>query len=96
MHDIIELDIDKIVFITKGIRGYPYHFLTADNELYQKSHCIGKRTKPEHLVSKVRNGLCRGYFINGKFKSLTFIESKSYPVPVKVIIPEESVIRMPF
>ena len=96
MHEILELDVDKIIFLTKGIRGYPNHFFTADHTIYQQSHCPCRRTKPAHLVSKVLNGLCRGYFINGKFKSLTALEKKSYPVPVKVIIPADAIIEMPF
>lgn len=96
MLEILELDVDKIIFLTKGIRGYPNHFFTADHTIYQQSHCLNKRTKPAHLVAKVLNGMCRGYFINGKFKSLTALEKKSYPVPVKVIIPEDAVERMPF
>lgn len=96
MHEILEIDVDKIIFLTKGIRGYPHHFFTADHTIYQQSHCAGKRTKPAHLVAKVLNGMCRGYFINGKFKSLTYLEKKSYPVAVKVIIPQDAIIEMPF
>ena len=96
MVEILELDIDKIIFIVKGIKGYPYHFFTSDHAIYQQSHCPNKRTKPAHLVSKVMNGMCRGYFINGKFKSLTALERLQYPVPVKIIIPAEAIQTMPF
>ena len=70
--------IDNLI-LTHGIKGMPYHFFTEDNLIYQVEHCPGKRTLPEQIKSKQLNGTCRGFMIYGKFKSLTFIESKKYP-----------------
>lgn len=95
MQEILSFDVDKIIWITHAIRGYPNHFFTADNTIYQKQHCLNKRTKPAHLVAKIRNGMTRGYFLNGKFKSLTFLESKRYPIMAQVIFSKETEF-MPF
>jgi len=82
------IDVDNIIFLTRGIRGYKYHFITSDNDIYQLSHCPKNRTLPSHLVKMVRNGehqMCKGFMIYGKFKSRTSLLKKSYPIPVKVI-----------
>ena len=79
------------IIITHGIKGMPHHFFCG-NELLQLSHCPAKRTKPQKFLKKQKNGMCRGYFIDRKFKSLTFLESKRYPV-IKIILQED---RLPF
>lgn len=70
--------IDNLI-LTHGIKGYPHHFLTEDNDIYQISHCKHKRTLPEQVKKKLLNGTCRGFMIYGKFMSLTKIESLKFP-----------------
>lgn len=85
-------EVDKIIFVTHGLRGFPYHFWTADNEVYQKSHCPKRRTLPSHLKKQVRNGqhqMCKGFMIYGKFKSRTFLGKLKYPIAIQVINIEE-------
>ena len=72
------------IIITHGIKGYPNHYFSGE-ELIQLEHFSGKRTRPEKVLSKQLNGRCRGYFLDRKFKSLTWIEKRKYPV-TKVII----------
>ncbi len=82
--------VDTII-ITHGIKGLPYHFFCG-NDLLQISHCPDKRTKPQKFLKKQKNGLCRGYFIDRKFKSLSWLERRKYPV-IRVLVKEEP---MPF
>lgn len=70
--------IDYLI-ITNGIKGMPNHFL-CEGGVYQKSYCPRKRTMPEQVIKKIRNGLCRGFKIDGRFYSLTALEKRSYPV----------------
>lgn len=74
-----QIMIDNLI-LTHGIKGFPFHFLTEDNLVYQMEHCPNKRTLPEQIKKKQVNGTCRGFMIYGKFKSLSYIESKKYPV----------------
>ena len=80
--------VDNLI-LTHGIKGYPFHFFTEGNLIYQVEHCLNKRTLPEHIKSKQLNGTCIGFMIYGKFKSLTFLESKRYPVTKVVYNVEE-------
>jgi len=75
--------IDTII-ISHGIKGYPHHYFSG-GDLIQLKHFSGKRTKPQKILSKQLNGTCRGYFIDRKFKSLTWIEKRKYPI-TRVII----------
>lgn len=75
--------IDTII-ISHGIKGYPNHYFSGE-EVIQLEHFSGKRRKPEKVLSKQLNGRCRGYFIDRKFRSLTWIEKRKYPV-TRVII----------
>ena len=81
--------IDTII-ITDAIKGFPYHFFSG-NDLVQISHCPNKRSVPTKVLKKQhngRNGMCRGYFINRKFYSLTFLENRKYPI-IKIVLGEE-------
>jgi hypothetical protein len=81
--------IDNLI-ITHGIKGYPYHFFSEGNMIYQRSHVVSKRTLPEQIKKKQLNGTTRGFMIYGKFKSLTALERLRYPL-TKVIfnVPDE-------
>lgn len=76
------MNIDTLI-ITHGIKGYP-NYVFSGNDMYLLSHYDGRRTHKERKLSLQLNGLTRGYFINRKFKSLTWIEKRVYPV-TKVI-----------
>ena len=73
------------IFITHGIKGYPNYFFTAENLVYQKSYCPRKRTLPSKVLSKIKIGRCRGFKIDGKFKSLTSLEEKKYPIAIQIL-----------
>lgn len=79
-------NIDTII-ITHGIKGFPHHFFSG-SDVIQLSHCPCKRTKPTKFLNKQLNGMTRGYFINRKFRSLTWIEKRKYPT-VKIILGKE-------
>lgn len=68
--------IDYLI-ITHGIKGMPNHFFCEEG-IYQKSYCPRKRTMPEQVIKKIRNGLCRGFKIDGRFYSLTALEKRRY------------------
>lgn len=74
------------IIITHGIKGFPNHYFSG-NYLIQLEHFSGKRTRPEKVLNKQLNGRCRGYFIDRKFRSLTWIDKRKYPI-TKVIIKE--------
>jgi len=73
------------IFITHGIKGYPNHFFTSDNLVYQKSYCPRNRTLPSKVLSKIKIGRCRGFKIDKAFKSLSSLEAKKYPIPVQIL-----------
>ena len=78
--------IDTLI-LTEGLKGLPYHFFSG-NDLVQLSHCPNKRTVPTKVLKKQNNGrygMCRGYFINRKFHSLTSLEKRKYPT-IKIIL----------
>lgn len=56
-----------MITILYGIKGYPHHFLTDKNTLYQESHCPNKRTLLGHEIKLLRNGRSLGYMVYGKF-----------------------------
>lgn len=74
------------IIITHGIKGFPNHYFSG-SDLIQLEHFSGKRTRPEKVLNKQLNGRCRGYFLDRKFKSLTWIDKRKYPI-TKVIIKE--------
>lgn len=80
------MNIDTII-ITHGIKGFPHHVFSG-NDLYVLTHCEGKRTQHEKKLSKQLNGLTRGYFINRKFRSLTWLEKRLFPVTKVLYRPE--------
>ena len=74
----------ETIIITHGIKYMPYHFF-SDNDLVQITHCPNKRTVPTKILKKQKIGMCRGYFINRKFHSLTSLENRKYPT-IKIIL----------
>ena len=77
------MSIDTII-ITHGIKGYPNHFFSG-SDVIQIEHCPNKRTRPTKVLNKQLNGMTRGYFLDRKFKSLTWIEKRKYPLK-KIIL----------
>lgn len=76
-----------VIIITHGIKGLPNYYFSG-NDLMVLEHFSNKRTKPTKILKKQLNGRdkrCRGYYIERKFKSLTSLISKQYPL-TKVII----------
>lgn len=65
----------------KGIKDYAF----SGNELYVLPSFVFRRSRSLKRIKMQTIGTCRGYFINRKFKSITWIESKMYP-STKVII----------
>ena len=76
-----------ITIITHGIKGLPNYYFSGE-DLIVLGHFSNKRTKTTKVLKKQFNGrnqMCRGYFIARKFKSLTSIERKKYPL-TRIII----------
>jgi len=72
---------NKPIIITHGIKGFPNHFFT-DKGLLQVEYCPRKRTMPTAFIPKIKTGSggrCRGYKIDGKFRSLTWLEKRLFP-----------------
>lgn len=80
------MNIDTIIF-THGIKNEP-NYLFSGNELFVLEHFNNKRTQKQKKLSLQLNGLTRGYFINRKFRSLTWIDSHKYPTTKIIIITE--------
>jgi hypothetical protein len=90
----VEKLADEPIIITHGIKGFPYHFMT-DKGLLQITHCPRNRTMPTKFLSKIKTGSggrCRGYQIDGKFRSLTWLENRIFPRTV-IITKKE---KLPF
>lgn len=83
-----------MITILYGIKGYPHHFLTNNNTLYQESHCPNKRTLPAHEIKLLRNGRSLGYMIYGKFKSHSTLWNDRYDF--KKVIGEGAEQSLPF
>lgn len=76
-----------VTIITHGIKGLLNYYFSG-NDLIVLEHFSNKRTKPTKTLKKQFNGrnkMCRGYYIDRKFKSLTSLVSKQYPL-TKVIV----------
>lgn len=84
------MNIDTLI-ITHGIKGFKNHVMSG-NELWVMTNCEHKRTQHIKMLKLQLNGLTRGYFINRKFRSLTWIEKRLYPL-TKVIVKKE---KLPF
>lgn len=80
------MNIDTIIF-THGIKGYR-NYLFSGEDLYVLTNCKAKRIQYLKRLNKQLNGLTRGYFINRKFRSLTWLEKRLYPV-TKIVIKKE-------
>lgn len=77
------MNIDTLI-ITHGLKGLP-NYAFSGNDLYVLENCKGKRTQPTKRLSIQLNGLTRGYFIDRKFRSLTWIERRMYPI-IKIVL----------
>jgi hypothetical protein len=74
------------IFISFGIKNYPCHFFDSDFNLYQISYCPRFRTLPTKKLAKVKIGRCMGFKIDSKFKSLSNLQEKIYPL-TRVVLP---------
>lgn len=74
------------IIVLFGIKGLPNHFIT-DKGLLQVGYCPRKRTMPTKIIAQIKTGAkgrCRGYKIDGVFRSLTWLEKHYYPRTVVI------------
>lgn len=73
--------------LTHGLKNIPNYYFSGE-DLMVLEYCSNNRTKKTKVLKKQFNGRnrsCRGWFINGKFMSLTNLEKKKYPI-IKIIL----------
>jgi hypothetical protein len=76
-----------VIIITHGLKGLPHYYFSG-KDLLVLGHFSRKRTKTTRILKKQFNGKdqrCQGYFIDRKFKSLSSLERKKYPV-TKILV----------
>lgn len=71
-----------MLVITHGLKNLP-HYVFSGDELHLLTHFSGKRTKYQRRLKlqTMNRGKreTKGYFVEGKFRSLTSLMRRAYP-----------------
>lgn len=88
---IYAYNVRSMLIITHGIKNLPNHFFSG-NELWVMTN-FNKRTQYRKMlkmqVKKCRGIECKGYYIERKFRSLSSLKKRTFPLTYVEVVKEE-------